>query len=77
MKVTQLTNTCRRVLAGTLALGFSAICVAQTPDAELLFDYRAAADYSTANEGVSMLVMQSGEIIFEEYANGGGPETPG
>ena len=38
-------------------------------------DYRAAADYSTANEGVSLLAMQSGEIVFEDYVNGGGPET--
>ena len=76
MKLTQLTAMWRRVLAGTLALGFSTICVAQAPGTEPLLDYRAAADYSTANEGVSMLVMQSGEIIFEEYANGGAPDTP-
>jgi len=76
MKLTQFTNLCRRVLAGTLTLGFSAICAAQAPGTAPLFDYRAAADYSTANEGVSMLVIQSGEIIFEEYANGGGPDTP-
>ena len=76
MNQTQLNAMWLRVLAGTLALGFSAICAAQAPGTEPLFDYRAAADYSTANEGVSMLVMQSGEIIFEEYANGGGPDTP-
>lgn len=40
-----------------------------------VLDYRAAADYSAANEGVSLLVMQSGEIVFEDYSNDGGPAT--
>ncbi len=31
---------------------------------------RAAADYSAANNGQAVLVMQGGKIIFEEYANG-------
>ncbi len=36
--------------------------------------YQAAADYSAAHDGVSLLVMQAGEIVFEDYPNGGGPE---
>ena len=76
MKLTPLTAIWRRVLAGALALGFSTICIAQAPGTEPQLDYPAATDYSTANEGVSMLAMQSGEIIFEEYANGGGPDIP-
>ena len=31
---------------------------------------RAAADYSAANNGQAVLVMQGGKIIFEEYQNG-------
>ncbi len=62
-------------LGALLAAGLSAACIAQTPDTEPQLDYRAAADYSVAQEGVSMLVMHSGDIVFEEYANGGGPDT--
>ncbi len=32
---------------------------------------RAAAQYSAARRGTSLLVMQHGKIIFEDYANGG------
>ena len=77
MKLTQLTATWRRVSAGILAVGFAATCVAQAPNSEPQLDYRAAADYSTANEGVSMLVMQSGEIIFENTQMAVAPTRPG
>jgi CubicO group peptidase (beta-lactamase class C family) len=34
--------------------------------------WRAAAEYSAARRGVSLLVMQNGEILFEDYPRGGG-----
>lgn len=36
---------------------------------------RAAADYSAVRRGYSVLVMQHGKIIFEEYQNGNNPWT--
>ena len=48
---------------------FTACSADNTPD------FRAAADYSAAHDGVSFLVMQGGEIIFEDYANGGGRDV--
>lgn len=35
-------------------------------------DFRAAAEYSAARRGVSFMVMRRGEIVFEDYPNGGG-----
>lgn len=35
-----------------------------------LANYRQAADYSEANEGLAMLVAQQGKVIFESYAPG-------
>lgn len=43
-------------------------------DSEQLPNFQAAADYSAAHAGVSFLVMQGGEIIFEDYPNEGGPD---
>lgn len=37
---------------------------------------RAAADYSQARRGFSLLVMQHGKIIFEDYQNGSSAGTP-
>lgn len=37
--------------------------------------YRAAAAYSADRRGVSMLVMQHGEILFEDYPRAGGIEN--
>jgi CubicO group peptidase (beta-lactamase class C family) len=34
---------------------------------------RKAAEYSAARKGISMLVMVDGEIVFEDYPNGGSP----
>ena len=37
---------------------------------------RAAANYSTAHHGASLLVIQSGKTLLEEYPAGGGADTP-
>ncbi|MBI1252684.1 MAG: serine hydrolase [Alphaproteobacteria bacterium] len=36
--------------------------------------YRAAAGYSAARRGVSLVVMQRGRIVFEDYPNDGAPD---
>jgi len=37
-------------------------------------DFRAAAAYSAARRGVSLLVMQHGRVLFEDYPNAGAPD---
>lgn len=34
-------------------------------------NFQAAADYSRSSGGVSLLVMQAGKVVFEDYPNGG------
>jgi Beta-lactamase class C and other penicillin binding proteins len=38
--------------------------------------FRAAADYSRDASGLSVLVLKSGKVVFEEYHNGHSAETP-
>ncbi len=40
------------------------------------FSFRQAAEYSAAREGISMLVMIDGEVVFEDYPNGGSVGRP-
>jgi CubicO group peptidase (beta-lactamase class C family) len=49
----------------------AASCVASPAFAQRS-DFSAAAAYSAERRGVSLLVMQRGEIIFEDYPNEGG-----
>lgn len=35
----------------------------------------SAADYSEAHQGKSVIVMRDGEIVFERYSHGGGPDV--
>ena len=52
----------RRVLGGAaLLVPLPAVARAQTRD------FAAAADYSARRRGVSLLVMQGGRIVFEDY----------
>jgi len=52
----------REVLGGAVALAAAPAAVwARTPD------FAAAADYSARRRGVSLLVMQGGRILFEDY----------
>ena len=37
---------------------------------------RAAADYSASRRGCSLLVLQRGAVLLEEYPNGGGAKVP-
>lgn len=59
----------RRVALAGLT-GLAALALAPRAKADLAF--RAAAEYSAARRGVSFLVMQGGEILFEDYPGGGG-----
>lgn len=36
--------------------------------------YQFAMQYSAQHRGVSMLVLKNGEVVFEQYSNGGAPE---
>lgn len=49
----------------------AAACLA-TPAAAQIFNFDAAAAYSAERRGVSLLVMQRGEVIFADYPNEGG-----
>ena len=48
------------------------MCVAPAALAQSSFNFPAAAAYSAERRGVSLLVMQRGQIVFEDYPNGGG-----
>ncbi len=50
-----------------------AACVAAPAFAQSL-TFAAASAYSAARNGVSLLVMRRGEIIYEDHPNGGAPE---
>lgn len=61
------------ILAVALLLGvlFSSVpAAAAVPDARTM---QAAADYSRSKNGLSVLVMQNGRIVFEQYHNGARP----
>lgn len=49
----------------------AAACLA-TPATAQELNFAAAAAYSVERRGVSMLAMRRGEVIFEDYPNGGG-----
>lgn len=53
-------------------IGLAAALAAPRAVADEL-NFAAAARYSAERRGVSMLVMQEGEILFEDYPNGGAP----
>jgi CubicO group peptidase (beta-lactamase class C family) len=57
----------RAFLAASAAAGLATPAAAQT-----VFNFDAAAAYSAARRGVSMLAMRQGEVIFEDYPNEGG-----
>ncbi len=62
--------------AASIRLCFLALLVAGTPlaHADLTRQaLRAAADYSASRRGCSLLVVQHGKTLLEEYPNGGGP----
>jgi CubicO group peptidase (beta-lactamase class C family) len=55
----------------TFLLASAAACTAPAAFAQTL-SFSAAAAYSADRRGVSLLVMQRGEVIYEDYPNGGG-----
>jgi CubicO group peptidase (beta-lactamase class C family) len=58
------------VLASFLLLARSTSALAEIRPA----DCARAAKYSENKRGISLLVMQNGQTIFEHYANGGSPD---
>lgn len=55
----------------TLLAAAAAACIPANAAAQS-FNFAAGASYSAARRGVSVLVMQRGAVVFEDYANGGG-----
>ncbi|MFO0202131.1 MAG: serine hydrolase domain-containing protein [Alphaproteobacteria bacterium] len=51
-----------------------AACVGPPALAQTSFNFGAAAAYSAERRGVSLLVMQGGRVVFEDYPNGGGAD---
>lgn len=49
-----------------------AACLARTAHAQDAF--AAAAAYSAARRGVSLLILREGRVVFVDYPNGGAPE---
>jgi CubicO group peptidase (beta-lactamase class C family) len=60
----------RRIFMASTAASISGIVHAQSRPRPA--SYRAAAGYSADRRGVSLLVMQDGEILFEDYPRAGG-----
>ncbi|MCX6982774.1 MAG: serine hydrolase [Verrucomicrobia bacterium] len=60
----------------TLAIALSCIIAGLPALALDLTSLRAAAAYSAAHRGVSMLVMQNGRRVFEDYPNGHSADEP-
>ena len=61
--------TRRDTLLGAAALSLS------TPAFAGEAQWRAAAEYSAARRGVSMLVLKGDKIVFEDYPNRGAPDA--
>ncbi len=75
-------STRRTLMLGIGAAAFSGTACAQRLRNRLGSDdappvsgpYAAAADYSAKRRGVSLLVMQDGQVLFETYPDPGAPE---
>ncbi|MBY0447165.1 MAG: serine hydrolase [Hyphomonadaceae bacterium] len=61
--------TRRDLLLGAVAGAGTLVLPGRAQAAE--WNFQAAADYSRSSRGVSLLVMQAGKVLFEEYPNGG------
>lgn len=59
-----------------LFLASAAAAVAWPRPAAAEARYREAAAYSAGKRGVSMLVIERGRTVFEDYPNEGGPDRP-
>ena len=53
----------------------SAAVAAFVPRSAFADDLQGAQAYSASRNGVSVLVMERGQILVEDYANGGGPDV--
>lgn len=52
----------------------AATCIVTPALAQPRFNFAAAAAYSAERRGVSLMVVQAGQILFEDYPGEGGPE---
>lgn len=73
-------STRRTLLLGAGAAAFSGTACAQilrnrNKPEPVAGAYGPAADYAAARRGVSMLVMQDGKILFENYPSPGAPDA--
>lgn len=66
-----MTLTRRALAAGAAMIGLGLAGRARARDGEPL---AAARAYSESREGVSLLIEQGGQTLFEAYDNGGGPD---
>jgi CubicO group peptidase (beta-lactamase class C family) len=46
------------------------------PSADALERYRRAADFSRDHDGLSVMVLEHNQVVFEEYQNDNTPEVP-
>jgi CubicO group peptidase (beta-lactamase class C family) len=65
--------TRRRFIGAATAASLSGMARAQSRP--VAADFAAAAAYSAARRGVSLLVMREGEILFEDYPGEGGVDA--
>lgn len=69
-------HTARKGFVGLLAMLCCLAPVARARAEITQQSMRAAAEYSRAHRGLSLIVMRHDKIIFEEYQNGNTIETP-
>ncbi|HZF43985.1 MAG TPA: serine hydrolase [Sphingomonadaceae bacterium] len=62
----------RTLLGGVLAAGGLSL----VPRRALAGPTLSAATYTAERGGISFLVMRAGEVVFENYPNGGAPDRP-
>jgi len=64
-----------RIAAVVFLLGMAAPRLSASDDGKRITpeNFRAAAEYSAANGGLSLLVVQSGRVVFESFAKSHGP----
>lgn len=70
----------RALLSGALTAGAFSLApqagLAAPRFAHTRAGYTAAATYSATRGGISLLVLSAGEVVFEDFPNGGAPDRP-
>jgi CubicO group peptidase (beta-lactamase class C family) len=69
-------RTYHGVIRPCLGMLSAVVCMLSAVHADLSSQaLRDAADYSAGRRGLSLLVIQQGKTVFEEYPNGGSPQS--